>query len=283
MILYAEDGRILEGWGADLDLLGHTMEEALELRVFARTYPIPLTGPPRWWQLDDGSENPRQSDSRTDDAARWKQEGDESMTEPEWLVCTDVRRMLTFLRGNLSERKRRLFGIGCCRRLWPLVSDDRSLRAVEIAERYADGFGSEQDVDAAHRAACEVANSGATSPPAAFALWTVAYATSIDAAFFIETYLATLPDTEEAFEAPILRDVVGNPFRPVALDSAWRTPTVMALADAIYEHRRFDDLPVLADALEEAGCTDAGILDHCRGPGPHVRGCWIVDLLTGRG
>ena len=57
---------------------------------------------------------------------------------------------------------------------------------------------------------------------------------------------------------------------------------MLNLAQAIYEERRFGDLPVLADALEEAGCTDADILSHCRGPGPHVRGCWVVDLLLGK-
>ncbi len=76
--------------------------------------------------------------------------------------------------------------------------------------------------------------------------------------------------------------VLGNPFRPVAVDPAWQSSTVISLAQAIYDDRGFDRMPILADALEEAGCTNADVLDHCRGAGPHVRGCWVVDLLLGK-
>ncbi len=81
--------------------------------------------------------------------------------------------------------------------------------------------------------------------------------------------------------ADLLRDIFGNPFRPVAFDPAWRTETVVALASAIYAERAFDRMPILADALEEAGCDHADILAHCRGPGPHARGCWVVDAVLG--
>jgi hypothetical protein len=80
----------------------------------------------------------------------------------------------------------------------------------------------------------------------------------------------------------LIRDVIGYPCRPVALDVAWQTPVAVALAQTIYDERRFSDLPILADALEEAGCDNADILAHCRGPGPHARGCWAVDLLLGK-
>jgi hypothetical protein len=86
-------------------------------------------------------------------------------------------------------------------------------------------------------------------------------------------------------QADLLRDLLGNPFRPVSADPAWLTwngGTVRQLAEVIYEERRFVDLPILADALEEAGCTDEDILSHCRGPGEHVRGCWVLDLLLGK-
>jgi hypothetical protein len=82
----------------------------------------------------------------------------------------------------------------------------------------------------------------------------------------------------------ILRDLFGNSFRPASVDPFWLTwngGTVPKLAQAIYDERRFADLPVLADALEEAGYTSADILDHCRRPGEHVRGCWVVDLCLG--
>ncbi|MBN9121064.1 MAG: hypothetical protein J0I06_18250 [Planctomycetes bacterium] len=73
----------------------------------------------------------------------------------------------------------------------------------------------------------------------------------------------------------------GNPFRPVAFDPAWLTSTVIALAAGIYEDKAFDRMPILADALQDAGCDSTDILNHCRGSGPHVRGCWVVDLILG--
>ena len=88
---------------------------------------------------------------------------------------------------------------------------------------------------------------------------------------------------------PLVRDIFGNPFRPVTLDLAWLTPTVLTLATSAYEERILpsgeldpDRLAVLSDALEEAGCNDADILNHLRSPGPHVRGCWVVDGLLGK-
>jgi hypothetical protein len=83
----------------------------------------------------------------------------------------------------------------------------------------------------------------------------------------------------------LLRDIIGPlPFRPVSVCSSWLTwngGTVAQMAQAIYDERRFGDLPFLADALEEAGCDDAEMLGHCRGAGAHVRGCWVVDSLLG--
>jgi len=81
---------------------------------------------------------------------------------------------------------------------------------------------------------------------------------------------------------PFLRDIFGNPFRSVCLDAAWITRTVTQLAQAIYDERAFDRLPILADALEDAGCTNIDLLEHYRGGGEHVRGCWVVDLLLGK-
>jgi hypothetical protein len=88
-------------------------------------------------------------------------------------------------------------------------------------------------------------------------------------------------------QAALLRDIFGPlPFRPVAIDPRWLTwnyGTVPAVARRIYEERAFHDLPIVADALEDAGCTDADLRSHCRSCGPHVRGCWVVDLLLGTG
>jgi hypothetical protein len=82
---------------------------------------------------------------------------------------------------------------------------------------------------------------------------------------------------------PLIHDVFGNPFRPIAFDAAWRTDTVVSLAKHIYESRDFSTMPILADALQDAGCNHADVLDHCRDPkGAHVRGCWVVDAVLGK-
>jgi hypothetical protein len=88
---------------------------------------------------------------------------------------------------------------------------------------------------------------------------------------------------ELATQADFLRCIFGNPFRPVAADPGWLTSTVVELAQGIYADRSFDRLPILADALQDAGCDNPDVLDHCRGPGPHARGCWVVDLVLGKG
>jgi hypothetical protein len=82
---------------------------------------------------------------------------------------------------------------------------------------------------------------------------------------------------------PIIRDIAGNPFRPSSTNGAWLTSVVVSLARGIYADRAFDRLPNLADALQAAGCDDADILAHCRSDGPHVRGCWVVYVVLGKG
>jgi hypothetical protein len=94
-----------------------------------------------------------------------------------------------------------------------------------------------------------------------------------------------LPSFEGSKQSSLLRDIFGNPFRPVTFDPAWLTwhdGLIVSMARKMYDRRDFSDTPVLADALEDAGCTDANILGHLRGPGPHVRGCWVVDLVLGK-
>ena len=88
---------------------------------------------------------------------------------------------------------------------------------------------------------------------------------------------------EYARQANILREVMGNPFRPITLSPDWRTDTALALARQKYELRDFTAMPILADALQDAGCDSADILDHCRDANQmHVRGCWVVDLVLGK-
>jgi hypothetical protein len=87
---------------------------------------------------------------------------------------------------------------------------------------------------------------------------------------------------EKARQVPLVNCVFGNPFRPVTFDARWRTSDVVGLAQAIYDDKAFERMPILGDALMDAGCEDEQIIGHCRGDGPHVRGCWVVDLVLGR-
>jgi hypothetical protein len=87
---------------------------------------------------------------------------------------------------------------------------------------------------------------------------------------------------ERQAQAELARDIFGNPFRPVAFSPSWRTDTAVALARQTYESRDFGAMPILADALQDAGCDNTHILSHCRGQGPHVRGCWVLDLVLGK-
>jgi hypothetical protein len=200
-------------------------------------------------------------------------------TQEDWLACTDLTPMLEFLRGKASDRKLRLFACACCRRIWHLLTDRRTRRAVEIAEQYADGRASMDDL----KAACDDAwafvdwGSGSLTPADTAAACTAEPMSGAIAARDILTCGTVLVGA-----CDLLCDIFGNPFRPVTVDAAWLMPGVVELARTIYEGRNFDRMPELADALEEAGCHDPDILAHCREPGQHVRGCWVVDLILGK-
>jgi hypothetical protein len=111
-----------------------------------------------------------------------------------------------------------------------------------------------------------------------------AYISAIEANFaFRHTENERLNAEEAAQQVSFLRDIFGNPFRPVTVDPNWLTSTVVALAEGIYAERAFDRMPILVDALQDAGCDNSDILSHCRDTQfTHVRGCWVIDLLTGR-
>jgi hypothetical protein len=229
------------------------------------------------------------------------------MTETEWLSETQHPRAMLeeletpLLEGRISLRRWQLLKCAFGRRVWDALSDERSRLAIESAERYADGLISREELVAARTAAWEVhRNEGMdwhreVRPEALAAL--IAYGTPLwyESREYWWGELAVLPEwiaganhlreREFAAQCQILRDVFGNPFRPVAVEPGWLTwnhGTVPAIARRVYGERRFEDLPILADALEDAGCADADLLAHCRGPGPHVRGCWAVDLLLGK-
>src|SRR5262249_1007009 len=110
----------------------------------------------------------------------------------------------------------------------------------------------------------------------------VCYAVLPNDLFGAGSYFLEMDPSEEEPQMALIHDVFGSPFRTRAIDQAWLTPTVKQLATAIYEQRAFERLPILADALEDAGCTSADLLNHCRLPGVHVRGCWALDLVLGK-
>lgn len=210
-----------------------------------------------------------------------------------------------------SDRKLRLFACACARMVWDSLTDDvecgrcggagrfknhtkywpsfcpdcngtgrinRSRRAVEVAERFVDGLATARELDSVR-----VDSRDAMSGQAGKTLLAV--------------YLASLAaNSDETFEgceicynavkldipaAALLRCIFGNPFVWNHIIGGWHS-TVLAIAQTIYHERRFDHMPILADALEEAGCTNADIIDHLRGPGPHARGCHVLDLILGK-
>jgi len=229
------------------------------------------------------------------------------MTKTEWLTCTDPQAMLSVLFSTGSDRKLRLTACAFCRLIWDLITDEQARLLVELAELFADGQADDPDLITTRQeletlirpAHVRTGQTFAWSKRQAVAngpTWTVLEATGSEPAQAVRESLAWSsrvrsnspegPWTKQQvceLQATIIRDILGNdPSCPVAIDPRWRMPGVLTPAQVIYENRAFDRLPVLADALEEAGCTDAAILEHCRGPGPHVRGCWVVDLLLGK-
>jgi hypothetical protein len=217
------------------------------------------------------------------------------MTETEWLACPDPVPMLEFLEGRLSDRKLRLFACACVRRIWPLLADDRSRKAVEAAERFAEGrAGREElaaacaDADRAHAEAPRDSNFRALDAAPHTAEEDLS-ASAADAAVCAADAVRIAADGDETAreeecrrQAAILRCVAGNPFRPTVIDPAWLTPRVVELAQGFCEGR-FCSLPHgLAEALQQAGCDDSEVLAHCHEPAGHVRGCWVADSLTGR-
>jgi hypothetical protein len=239
----------------------------------------------------------------------------EAMTEAEWLEGTHPQKMLEFLRGKVSDRKLRLFAVACWWRGYNwLVSGDclatredgRFFREVaERAVQFADGQATAEDLRVASEAVEAVLDPDYREEHAAVTTalpdaWDVADQTAMlirdffgklasdqawadganDATQRGEWYRAVAEEGRE--QARLLLDIFGNPFRPVAVDPSWLTSNVVAFARTSYEGCTFDLLPILADALEEAGCDNAEALAHCRQPGEHVRGCWMVDLLLGK-
>jgi hypothetical protein len=230
--------------------------------------------------------------------------------------------MMEFIQGKVSNRKWRLFLCACVRTVWHLLEDDRNRKAVEMAEGYVDRQVTVEQLIAAYKAAWDATWDGAPAIAkyAAFAAYrdatfasfgnTVATFPGTDwaryslfAKIWDDAWEGERLRVENAVEVSattfsgvtqttLFRDLFGNPFRPTIISPAvlgWNDTVVIRLAQAVYEERHLPEgtldntrLLILADALEEAGCSDTDILDHLRGPGPHVRGCWVVDLCLGK-
>jgi hypothetical protein len=239
------------------------------------------------------------------------------MTEAEWRARDDPTLLLFFLlgregderrafcRGAVGSRKLRLFACACLYRVWHLLPDGRSRAAVKLADHYAEGGGDKEKIAAArHEADCAVRAADYAARDAAgeaVAEAAVAAARALDpdgwyaargSAYYarraVGLFAGGAAEGREAEDqCRLLRCVIGSPFRtpaPLAIDwLRWNSRTVQKLARAIYDECRFEEVPVLADALEDAGCADADLLNHLREPGPHTRGCWPVDLVLGLG
>jgi hypothetical protein len=241
------------------------------------------------------------------------------MNEQQWLSATDPQQMLEWLRnsGKASERKLRLFAVACCRRIWHLLTDGRSRRAVEVAECLVNGQAVSDERLAEARLAPYYEGHLQPGPVNIFACDAAALLNLPDAegaaylvaqnaisALLQAPWMENRSDPEEHIEAAaaanderccqaaLIRDLFGNPFRPLPpLDPSsldCKGGAVVHLARAVYEERllpegRLDParLAALADALEEGGYDTEEILAHLRSPGPHVRGCYVVDAILG--
>jgi hypothetical protein len=204
------------------------------------------------------------------------------MTEEGWQRGDEPLSMLESVYGRgMLNRKRRLFLCGCCRVLWASESVTHA-DVISIAESCADDLDAPKARREANRAmaAADWSESGS--------LFRLLHAATLHDSSHAKTYNAILGLTAESPHlaqraSELIRDIFGNPFRPVAFLPEWRTSTAVALATAMYESRDFGPMPVLADSLEEAGCDHPDVLAHCRDAnGVHVRGCWVIDLVLGK-
>ncbi len=208
------------------------------------------------------------------------------MTEAEWLTCGSRNQMRSVIKSLPFAPKRwGLFNRACIERVRELLQHPGFARLLrELDEHLGRSHAAIREAvdqlrllrgDTLYRAkdAAVRAILAADSP-------TFATSETVATAIGRWRYVAR---EERRFHCNLLRDIFGNPFRPVAFDPAWRSDTAVSLAKHIYESRDFSAMPILADALQDAGCDNADILKHCRDETQvHVRGCWVVDLVLGK-
>lgn len=223
------------------------------------------------------------------------------MTEAEWNGCSNPHEMLLHVRGQATDRKLRLIAVACCERA-KQYTESWYHELADIAEAFADAKVTAQemqDVLAQHECSNDHPDRAAFYHTAELNIaehipflvgdlgdWIASCTVADDVKRSYEDWQREenrLARIEDAKTAEQIREILGPfPFRAFTADPTWLTTAVLRLAQAIYDDRTYDRLPVLADALEDAGCHDPDMLAHCRCPGPHLRGCWVVDLLTGR-
>jgi hypothetical protein len=237
------------------------------------------------------------------------------MIEAEWPNQPDFAPLLRSLDDRLPDRKKRLLAVAFCRLAGDLLNHPVLLEALETAERYADGNASGVDLENCRSRCRELAVreyevwAGTIEPIArqqrSEIAWAAAFATTTpleltavcgktitvgdllsptdSAGSLAELALNQWLKREQnqAHRARIA-DVAGDLFEPVAFSDDWRTSTVVAIAQQMYVSRDFSAMPILADALQDAGCDIESVLNHCREPGTHIRGCWVVDLVLGK-
>jgi hypothetical protein len=233
------------------------------------------------------------------------------MTEAEWQAWDDPDRLLDSRdHRQFCARKLGLLACACCRRVIDRLPGPHTREALEDAERMAEAD------PAAILAHARVSHLYGLHPARCPAVWravfyhsSVGYAPSrcADVRDALEGCRQVAGHDERLAQAALCRCVLGDPFADLIPDptptglganiddllrthwapfrpafSPWLTGTVLSLAAQVYESRDFSAMPILADALQDAGCDSADVLDHCRGPGPHARGCWVVDLVLGK-
>lgn len=228
------------------------------------------------------------------------------MTETEWLTDPNWSLVAACAEPHLSQRRARMLAVALCRTRLPDFPDARFRSALDTIARFADGDATRDELEMVRSWVREEAvkandqfeptyldGAGFGSARNEFA-WAVAFAAATPVSP-TAVGVQAFRDSAEAFRAAVW-DVAGNPFRPVEFDPRWRTETVLALARRMYETREFSAMPILADALMDAGCDDEQVLAHCRGNGrgdggapvggspqlvPHVPGCWVLDGILG--
>lgn len=223
------------------------------------------------------------------------------MTEEQYLKSCDyvrvlktVRRMTKAGSTTVGRRKLRLLACGWCRLAFDGVPVDTAYQRIfDSAEAFADGrIDKAALLDARDVKLPSYAERERRLPltrsaeNAYFQSAAVSPVVAVKRVGFACLSARSLLEKRREWQGHLChlaRDIFGNPYRPAVFAPAWRTSAAVGVATAIYEDRAFDRLPILADALQDAGCEDTSVLEHCRGGGRHDRGCWVVDTVLRKG